>query len=245
MYKNIKWRVGNRDEIYSPAIDSRGYLSNKYGINSCNKNITKFPSHSFPLWWKKISGAKSYALVMESYDSNKLIGSQYIHWIVVNIKENELYDDQSLLDFVKWKNKKSKNFTKDILWQGHNSTTEYYFDQNDKKEKLKNNLPKSLLADNWEDSCIYVGPIFPFVETHYFVTVFGLDVDADKLEYIESFEPLVKSKLNKPFYVGDMLQSIMNHVVGSWTLCFKYKNDSSNSLENNKYCKDLNIKLKK
>lgn len=213
MSKYSKLRIGNRDEIYSPSIDAKGYLNNKHGI-SLEVEYAESNYHSFPLWWKKINGAKSYAIVLESYDSNKVIGVPFINWVAVNIKENELFDNQSLLDYIKWKGSNQTEFSNDILWQGYNSTHRLI-------KQRKNSKSES---DGYE-SCRYLGPIPAFDDSIYVLRVFGLDVDASELEYIEDFSTMNKEKLNKPYYIGDMLQAISNAIVGNWTMAFRYKRD--------------------
>lgn len=221
--KIIGLRIGNRDEIYSPSIDARGYLNDKFGINYKGETPTKFVSGSFPLWWKKIHGAKSYAIVIETFDSAKDIGVPVILWIACNIKTNELSENQSLLDWIKWKSSKNPEFPNNVIWQGCNISCQYVVDENNKKIKLKNNLPNEYICEEIEDSCIYFGPSPRFKDSLYFARVYGLDVEANKLEYIVDFEKNKTKKLNTPYFVSDLFQAMIPHVVGMWTLAFKYR----------------------
>ena len=217
------WRIGNRDEIYSSSINAKGYLDDKFGLNSLEDKPTKFPSCSFPLWWKKMNGAKSYAIVMESYDTHKSCGLPYINWIALNIKENELFEDQSLIDWVKWKSSDEKEFFDDILWQGCNSSCGELYSENSLKQKFKNNLTKKDKSDSIADSCIYKGPN-PLIEDGISVVwIYGLDVEAKELFFIDDFKTNKKMMFNRPYYIGDLYQGITQHIVGTWTLCFKYK----------------------
>lgn len=218
-----KWRIGNRDEIYSPSINSKGYLNDRHGINNNEKSPTKFPSLSFPLWWKKINGAKSYAIMMESYDSTKTIGFPFINWVAVNINQNEITENQSILDWVKWQGTKERKFPKNALWQGHNSTCCVVPNQNGNSVKRKNLLPDSFTSDNEFESCLYFGPSPKYYDSLYVVRIYGLDVPASELSYIDSYEPLVIKKMDEPFFIGDFMKAISNHTVGTWTLSFKYK----------------------
>lgn len=217
-----KWRIGNRDEIYSPSINSKGYLNDRHGINSFEKSPTKFPSLSFPIWWKKINGAKSYAIMMESYDSTKSIGFPFINWVAVNINQNEITENQSVLDWVKWQGTKERKFPKNILWQGHNSTCSVPFLKGTSRENKKVN--NSIITSNNEfESCLYFGPSPRLCDSLYVIRVYGLDVPASELSYIESYDPLVIKKMDEPFFVGDFMKAITNHTVGTWTLSFKYR----------------------
>lgn len=216
-----KWRIGNRDEIYSPSINAKGYLHDRHGLNSEEKSPTKFPCLSFPLWWKKINGAKSYAIMMESYDSTKLIGFPFVNWVAVNVTQNEITENQSVLDWVKWQGTKERKFPKNVLWQGHNSSCGF---KNEKiNSKSKNLLPNYFTSDNEFDSCLYFGPMPRHYDSLYVVRVYGLDVTADELSYIDSYEPLVVKKMDEPFFIGDFMKAISNHTIGTWTLSFKYK----------------------
>lgn len=217
-----KLTLGNRKTIHSPAIDKDGYLDNKYGVNSINPNNTQFPSLSFPLEWDHIDGAKSYAIIFEDFDACEVVGFPFIHWVVANIKTNKLSENQSFIDFQKAK--KNDFYPDDILWQGHNSSVNKTIVSNNKQNKnLSGILPEGFTSNEHNNSLMYFGPYPPNKEHLYILTVYGLNVEANKLEYIVDFDKKIKSKLNKPYYAGDLLQAMNNKIVGSHTIVFKYK----------------------
>lgn len=225
----VKLKIGNRDEVYSPAINAKGYINPIHGIDYSHNHPEpiKFPTNSFPLWWKKINGAKSYAILMESFDSHKTCGLPFINWIVLNIKENELTENQSLIEWIKWKSSDKKEFADNILWQGCNSTSpEVYSDSKGERVQLKNNVDKKYKSETAEDACMFHGPISYGNETLSVLTIYGLDTDAESLCYVEKFGDDKKyCKFNKPFFAGDFIQGISGHIVGTWTLVFKFANN--------------------
>lgn len=220
MYDKLK--IGNRKTIFSSAIDNNGYLNDKYGANGLENNNTQFPSISFELEWQAIENAKSYAIIFEDFDACEVVGFPFIHWIVANIKTNKIFENQSFNDFQKWD--KNSIYSNDILWQGHNSSVNKTLVANNKQNNhLSGILPEGFTSNEEVNSLMYFGPYPPNKEHLYMLTVYGLSVDAIELEYITNFANGEKTKLNKPFYAGDLLQAMNNKIVGSHTILFKYK----------------------
>lgn len=219
-----KLHLGNRQNIYSSAIDANGYLHHKFGAHGGQLNKTQFPSFSFPLEWKPIPHAKSYALILEDFDACEVVGFPFVHWVACNIKGTKLVENESYLAFLKWDQKRS--YPDNVLWQGHNSSVHDTLAANNKDAStphLKGILPNGFTSNELNNSLMYFGPYPPNKDHLYTLTVFGLECSADQLSYILSFEHHTVAKLNRPYYVGDLVQAMDNKVVGSHTLFFKYQ----------------------
>ncbi|WP_027119853.1 YbhB/YbcL family Raf kinase inhibitor-like protein [[Mycoplasma] testudinis] len=227
MKHNLK--LGNTPLIWSSAIGKDGFLKTHHGANG-HDGKTQFPARSFPLEWTPIPGAKSYALIFEDFDAGKVIGFPFVHWVVANIKDTKLDDNQSLLDWKKWEESGFKNYSNDILWQGHNSSVSETIVANNKPENssLKGILPEGFTSQVFSNSLLFFGPYPPDDAHLYTVTVYGLDVDANDLKYIKSFEskslkPTEYKQLNEPYYIGDLVQAMDNHIIDVRILNFKYE----------------------
>ncbi|QZX49487.1 YbhB/YbcL family Raf kinase inhibitor-like protein [Mycoplasma sp. E35C] len=216
-----KHSIGNNKHVWSKMIDQSGYLV-AHGGASENRNNTPFSSFSLDLEWEPIPGAKSYAVLIEDYDSTPVIGFAFVHWVALNIKKTKIEANQSYLDHTKWYATKIGRYADDILWQGHNSSVARTFVANNKSsKKLGGILPEMFTANTYEESLMYFGCYPPNADHIYTLTVYGLDVEAKELSYYKNHRTQ-KHSLNKPYYVGDFMQAIHDHIVDKHTLHFKY-----------------------
>lgn len=217
------YKLGNNENVWSKAVNNDGYLNDKYGALD-NPNGLRFPSLSFDLEWKKMPGAKSYAVVIEDVEASSVVGFPFIHWVVLNINDTKLEENASYKAWKKWIDSKQVNYGSEELWQGFNSSVNQTIVANNKQNQaLKGILPEAFTSLELNDAAIYFGPYPPNKDHVYTVTVYGLDKKADELEYTLDFEKQNKAKLHKPFYVGDFYQAINDSVVNSYILNFKYK----------------------
>ncbi|MDC4181991.1 YbhB/YbcL family Raf kinase inhibitor-like protein [Mycoplasma bradburyae] len=217
-----KYLIGNNKQIWSKMVGEDGYL-HAHGGALDNKNQTPFPSYSLDLEWEKIPNAKSYAVLIEDFDAAAVIGFSFIHWIAANVKTNKLEANQSYLDHKKWLESKKGVYGDDVLWQGHNSSVcKTLFANNKTNDQLGGILPEGFTSTHHDGSLIYFGCYPPNADHTYTVTVYGLDVEAKELSYHKQHRTQ-ENYLNKPYYVGDFIQAIHNHVVGKHTLHFRYK----------------------
>ncbi|WP_406614331.1 YbhB/YbcL family Raf kinase inhibitor-like protein [Mycoplasma corogypsi] len=214
-------KLGNNANIWSSAIDHKGYLHDHHGGHA-NVNQTPFPSYSFDLEWKPIEDAKSYAIVVEDFDAAKVIGFPFIHWVVANVKGTKLETNASYLSHQEWEKSGLKTYSDSMLWQGYNSsvpTTLMSFNK-DENSDLKGVLPMGFTSQTNESAALYFGSYPPDQDHLYTLVVYGLDVDASELSYQLHGET---HSLNQPYYVGDLMQALDNHVVGMHVLNYKYR----------------------
>lgn len=219
-------KLGNKTQIKSKSVNEHGYLHDVHGAHG--KTSFRFPDHSFELKWDKMPNAKSYALLLEDFDAMKVIGFPFIHWVAVNVKENFVSEAASKLAFDHLKENLGKAMSSNLLWQGYNSSVSKTLvtENKEKGSSLNGILPEMFTSLELEDAAQYFGPYPPDKDHVYTLTVFGLDVDASELEYKDADG--LSHKLDKPYYVGDFLQAVDTHVVGTYTLNFKYRQAGSN-----------------
>lgn len=219
----MNYNIGNNTKIWSKAIDKDGYLNNKFGINE-NINKTQFPSYSFDLEWEPIKGAKTYGLLLQDFDMTKVFGFPFIQWTVLNITTNKLSENQSYNDWKKWINSHQERFQNDIIWQGYNSTVPKTLITNNKiqNNKIGGILPEVYTSNNLFESAMYCGP-YPIENEHlYTLYLYGLDVDGLNTKFMCHQQNKMEI-INKPYYVGDFMEAINNHVLDVLVLNFKYK----------------------
>ncbi|KKB26976.1 hypothetical protein MM26B8_02020 [Mycoplasmopsis meleagridis] len=215
-------KIGNNDFVKSEMIKENGYLLDHGGALN-NYNQTPFPSFSPDFEWKRNPNAKSYAILIEDFQASKVIGMPFIHWVALNIKDNKLRANQSYEDYQKWIASGKKNYTDDILWQGHNSSVnKTLFSNNKNNKELGGILPEVFTSQSEEGSLLYFGCYPPDKDHIYTVNIYALDVEANELKYYKNHLN-EEHKLNKPFYVGDFIQAIHKHVIEKQVLLFKYK----------------------
>ncbi|QZX49488.1 YbhB/YbcL family Raf kinase inhibitor-like protein [Mycoplasma sp. E35C] len=148
------------------AIRSECFEQRDNGIYLKNETVKQKNGRyeSLDLAWDPIEGAKSYALVLLDYEASRVVGQAFIHWIVANIKNNQLayaanINDQSII-------------------QGLNSTAQAATDVSRGvmiecvPNKFKNK-PKA--------ASDYLPPLPPD-DTHlYTIRIYGLDVEDTQL----------------------------------------------------------------
>lgn len=148
MFKNTYKNLNIRSKDIKNNV-----LNNLYG------GYGKEPQTSFELEWDKVENAKSYGLIFIDYDAVHVVGKPFIHWLVLNIRENKLKKNATFLD-------------KDILVQGQNSrTTIGWLDVKDKK------LTKEEILQNAN----YTGPFPPDKSHIYKIIIFALDFENTNL----------------------------------------------------------------
>ncbi len=130
--------------------------------NVLNVDFGGYGKHSkvsFPIKWDKVSAAKSYALYMIDYDATHVVGFPFIHWLVANIKNNELVYDATHLD-------------KTII-QGQNSCTNIQW------LNTRNHKPS---IEEILENANYTGPTPPDKDHIYTIYIFALDKEDIKLQ---------------------------------------------------------------
>ena len=84
--------------VTSAAINSKGFLSDKYGYNDKTQLDTKgMPVTSFPFEIKNApKGTKSYAVFLEDKDAFPVIkGFSWVHWVAANITTTKVAENAS------------------------------------------------------------------------------------------------------------------------------------------------------
>ena len=84
-------------------VSSSGIINNvlqdKYGKRGKQKKID-MPTLSFPIQIDEIpKGTKSFAIIFDDPDSVKVCGKIWIHWLVANLTQNKLQENDSLNNF--------------------------------------------------------------------------------------------------------------------------------------------------
>lgn len=215
----MKYRLGNNSFIWSKSIDDEGYLNDMYGAKS-NPNNTQFNSFSPEFCWKKVDNCKSYALTIIDADATKVIGFPFIHWVVLNIKENYIKENESYNSFLKWD--KSSYYNDEIIWQGFNSSVPKTKLVNNKEEgsKLQGILPMGFTNNDLNNAILYFGPYPPNEDHIYTLELYALSEEAKNLKTLNNN---LYEKLNKPYYLDDFYKAINNNVIEKYILNFKYK----------------------
>lgn len=214
--------LGNNENIKSNSINNAGNLKDDFGYKK-NSNKTQFNSLSFDIEWKPMKNAKSYALILENYNYQKTFGFPFILWTALNIKQNHLQVNESFLSWKKWIESNKEFYSNDYIWQGYNSTVpETIIAENKLNSNIKGILPENLTSSKLNECPLYIGPIQSNKDFIYTLTIYGLDVEANQLKFYSSKNDGTYEKINKPFYVGDFIQAIDNHVIDKYYLNFKY-----------------------
>lgn len=84
--------------VTSAAINSKGFLSDKYGYNDKTQLDTKgMPVTSFPFEIKNApKGTKSYAVFLEDKDAFPVSkGFSWVHWVAANITTTKVAENAS------------------------------------------------------------------------------------------------------------------------------------------------------
>lgn len=84
--------------VTSTAINSKGFLSDKYGYNDKTQLDTKgMPVTSFPFEIKNApKGTKSYAVFLEDKDAFPVSkGFSWVHWVAANITTTKVAENAS------------------------------------------------------------------------------------------------------------------------------------------------------
>lgn len=84
--------------VTSTAINSKGFLSDKYGYNDKTQLDTKgMPITSFPFEIKNApKGTKSYAVFLEDKDAFPVSkGFSWVHWVAANITTTKVAENAS------------------------------------------------------------------------------------------------------------------------------------------------------
>lgn len=84
--------------VTSAAINSKGFLSDKYGYNDKTQLDTKgMPITSFPFEIKNApKGTKSYAVFLEDKDAFPVSkGFSWVHWVAANITTTKVAENAS------------------------------------------------------------------------------------------------------------------------------------------------------
>lgn len=184
----------------------KGVLETQFGNGNLKNN-----SVSFPIKWKKVKGAKSYAITLIDKEASKSLGVPFIHWIAANIKTNKLGWDFSFQN-------------KDKILQFENTISSL----------IKNPLLENLSNEKQND--YFVGP-FPVESDHnYELRVYALNCE-NILEnsnykkenglFFDDFQNLIKGKVIEQGFYTFLYRT-------------KYTFELENLIENNKTVEELN-----
>lgn len=194
-FRNITLK-GDRN-TFNKAVFSKEFSLDEYGFTWLDSNAMKLVDSkytSFELFWDPIPGAKSYILVLVDYDSTKVFGFPFIHWIVSNIKTNYI--------------EPSANLNNKIITQGVNSSVPGRKDENS-KGIIYPILGTGYRSASFEDAIGFY-PLLPFdVPHHYNIRIMGLSID--------------KVDIEDGFYIGDLLEKVTKYIVGIHNKTFLYR----------------------
>ncbi|MDC4183366.1 YbhB/YbcL family Raf kinase inhibitor-like protein [Mycoplasma bradburyae] len=144
------------------TIRSSCFIEKGNGIYLKNETVKQNNERyeSLDLAWDKIESAKSYALVMVDYEASRVIGQSFIHWVVANIKGNELAY--------------AANINNSEIIQGLNSTAQ---GMNETSKGVIIECVPSAFKNTPEAASDYLPPLPPDDSHLYTIRVYGLDVE--------------------------------------------------------------------
>ncbi|MPQ44953.1 YbhB/YbcL family Raf kinase inhibitor-like protein [Clostridium tarantellae] len=90
-----------------------GVIEDKYGKRGTQFNKDGMPSYSLPIKIENSpKGTISYAIIIDDKDAIPVCGFTWIHWLVANLKRNELKENESITakDFIQGTNSWASSF---------------------------------------------------------------------------------------------------------------------------------------
>lgn len=194
-FRNITLK-GDRN-TFNKSVFSKEFSLDEYGFTWLEPNAIKLLDSkytSFELSWDPIPGAKSYVLILIDYDSGKVIGFPFIHWIVANIKGNSI--------------ESCANLNNKTITQGVNSSVP------EKKKEGDRGIFHSILGTGYrsptfEDAIGFYPLLTHETPHHYNIRIMGLSIDNVDIE--------------EGFFIGDLLEKITKYIVGIHNKTFLYK----------------------
>lgn len=133
-------------------------IDDKYWLKKESIILTGDKYELFDLEWEWIESAKSFAIAILDYDSSRVVGQPFVHFLAANIKWNKLKTASNLYD---------------EYIMGVNSTCPV-------KDKNTNGiifeaLPKNMQAPSYHHATNYLPPSPPDKDHMYTIVIYGIE----------------------------------------------------------------------
>lgn len=147
---------------YNKNIYSKNFIKkeNEIWINKKFETNQNNIYGCFDLEWEKIDNALSYVILVCDYGATNVIGQNFIHWVVANIKDNRIKENSN------WE------FKYPVI-EGYNSTCPHFKNEG----VLIECIPKGFKSKSLKQAIGFFPPMPPDKKHLYQIRIYGIDLD--------------------------------------------------------------------